>query len=174
MDIASAALPGQVLEAAARMGVQAAVVHKTLGTVELFLAGERIEHTAFRRESYAAGEDMHQFLVQLGATLKEDALRRDFSVNALYYDVAAGEVLDPTGRGLEDLALRRLRAARPEAEEMIRDDALRLLRLVRFACQLEFTIEKELFYLARSYAHQIDALPRSASPRSFPRFCFRI
>ncbi len=78
MDIASAALPGQVLEAAARMGVQAAVVHKTLGTVERFLAGERIEHTAFRRESYAAGEDMHQFLVQLGATLKEDALRRIF------------------------------------------------------------------------------------------------
>ena len=160
VDIASAALPGQVLEAAARMGVQAAVVHKTLGTVELFLAGERIEHTAFRRESYAAGGGHAPISVQLGATLKEDALRRDFSVNALYYDVAAGEVLDPTGRGLEDLALRRLRAARPEAEEMIRDDALRLLRLVRFACQLEFTIEKELFYLARSYAHQIDALPR--------------
>ena len=51
VDIASAALPEQVLAAAARMGVQAAVVNRALGTVELYLAGERIEHTAFRRES---------------------------------------------------------------------------------------------------------------------------
>lgn len=160
VDIASAALPEQVLAAAARMGVQAAVVHQTLGTVELYLAGERIEHTAFRRESYAPGGGHAPRSVQLGASLKEDALRRDFSVNALYYDVAADFVLDPTGRGFADLEKRRLRSARPKAEEMIRDDALRLLRMVRFACQLGFTIQKELFLQARRYAHQIAALPR--------------
>ena len=103
VDIASAALPEQVLAAAARMGVQAALVHRTLGTVELYLAGERVEHTAFRRESYAPGGGHAPQAVHLGATLLEDALRRDFSVNALYYDVAADKVLDPTGRGLADL-----------------------------------------------------------------------
>ena len=160
VDIASAALPEQVLAAAARMGVQAAVVNRALGTVELYLAGERIEHTAFRRESYAPGGGHAPESVQLGASLKEDALRRDFSVNALYYDIAADAVLDPTGRGFVDLEKRRLRSARPSAEEMIRDDALRLLRMVRFACQLGFTIQKELFLQARRYAHQIAALPR--------------
>ncbi len=160
VDIASAALPEQVLAAAARMGVQAAVVHKVLGTVELHLAGERVEHTAFRRESYAPGGGHAPEAVQLGATLREDALRRDFSVNALYYDVVGEKVLDPTGRGLEDLEKRRLRSARPDAQAMIRDDALRLLRMVRFACQLGFTIQKELFLQARRYAHQIEALPR--------------
>ena len=160
VDIASAALPEQVLAAAARMGVQAAVVNRALGTVELYLAGERIEHTAFRRESYAPGGGHAPESVQLGASLKEDALRRDFSVNALYYDIAADAVLDPTGRGFADLEKRRLRSARPSAEEMIRDDALRLLRMVRFACQLGFTIEKELFLQARRYAHHIAALPR--------------
>lgn len=160
VDIASAALPEQVLAAAARMGVQAAVVNRALGTVELYLAGERIEHTAFRRESYAPGGGHEPESVQLGASLKEDALRRDFSVNALYYDIAADAVLDPTGRGFADLEKRRLRSARPSAEEMVRDDALRLLRMVRFACQLGFTIEKELFLQARRYAHQIAALPR--------------
>lgn len=160
VDIASAAQPEQVLQAAQRMGVRAAVVHKVLGTVELFLAGERVEHTAFRRESYLPGGGHAPAKVQLGATLLEDALRRDFSINALFYDVARGQVLDPTGRGLEDLKLRRLRSARPEAEQMIRDDALRLLRMVRFACQLGFRIEKELFVQARRYAHQISALPK--------------
>ena len=154
VDVASAALPEQVLAAAARMGAQAAVVHQTLGTVELYLAGERIEHTAFRRESYAPGGGHAPENVRLGVSLKEDALRRDFSVNALYYDIAGDAVLDPTGRGFADLKKRRLRSARPNAEEMIRDDALRLLRM------LGFTIQKELFLQARRYAHQIAALPR--------------
>ena len=131
VDVASAALPEQVLAAAARMGAQAAVVHQTLGTVELYLAGERIEHTAFRRESYAPGGGHAPENVRLGVSLKEDALRRDFSVNALYYDIAGDAVLDPTGRGFADLKKRRLRSARPNAEEMIRDDALRLLRMVQ-------------------------------------------
>ena len=42
--------------------------------------------------------------VTLGVSMTEDALRRDFSVNALYYDLLSGEVIDPTGKGLQDLA----------------------------------------------------------------------
>ncbi len=92
--------------------------------------------------------------------MQEDAMRRDFSVNALYADLRTGEVLDPTGRGLEDIRLKRLRSATEDPEVMIKDDALRLLRLVRFACQLEFDIDSELANKARIYSSQLASVSK--------------
>ena len=129
----------------------------------LEIDGEKIEHTTFRKESYAPGGGHTPNQVWIGATLEEDAQRRDFSVNALYLDLQKRQLLDPTKRGLEDIQRRRLRSARSSAEEMISDDALRLLRLVRFACQLDFSIEKELFCAARCYASQIQAISKAVS-----------
>ncbi|MEI3416886.1 MAG: hypothetical protein V8Q43_04940 [Christensenellaceae bacterium] len=161
LDIASALLPEEVVQAAAAAGFsETRIVNARLGTVLLQMGGEKIEHTTFRRESYAAGGGHTPARVEIGATLLEDALRRDFAVNALYMRLTDGEVLDPTGRGLADIAARRLRSARACAAEMIRDDALRLLRLVRFACQLDFQIESVLFRAAREYAGQIHAISR--------------
>lgn len=60
--------------------------------------------------------------------MEQDALRRDFTVNALYADLATGRVLDPVN-GLADLAGRRLSACRASAVETLRDDGLRLLRM---------------------------------------------
>ena len=166
VDIASAALPEQVLAAAARMGVQAAVVNRALGTVELYLAGERIEHTAFRRESYAPGGGHAPESVQLGASLKEDALRRDFSVNALYYDIAADAVLDPTGRGFADLEKRRLRSARPSAEEMVRDDACGCCAWCALPASLGLPSKKSCFCRPGGMRTKLPPCPGSASPQS--------
>lgn len=161
LDIASPVLPEQLLQAAQEQGIQSVrIVNPTLGTVLLELDGEKIEHTTFRRESYAPGGGHTPQKVWIGASLAEDARRRDFAVNALYLDLQTREILDPTGRGLMDIAKRQLRSAREDAEEMIRDDALRLLRLVRFACQLDFNIEKELFCAAKRYARQINAISK--------------
>lgn len=54
--------------------------------------------------------------VWIGASLEEDAQRRDFSVNALYIDLQKRQLLDPTQRGLEDIQKRRLRSARNSAK----------------------------------------------------------
>lgn len=161
LDIASPLLPQQLMEIAQQNGVGSVhLVNPTLGTVLLEINGEKIEHTTFRRESYAPGGGHMPNQVWIGASLEEDAQRRDFSVNALYIDLQKRQLLDPTQRGLEDIQKRRLRSARNSAEEMIRDDALRLLRLIRFACQLDFSIEKELFRAARRYAPQIRAISK--------------
>lgn len=73
-------------------------------------------------------------------TIEEDALRRDFTINALYYDVSDFSVLDYTG-GMEDLRAGRLRLIGDDPERRYREDPVRMLRAVRFACKLGFTID---------------------------------
>ena len=72
-------------------------------------------------------------------TIEEDALRRDFRVNALYYDIADFSVLDYVG-GIEDLQDRRLRLIGDPATRY-REDPVRMLRAARLAAKLEFTID---------------------------------
>lgn len=69
----------------------------------------------------------------------EDARRRDFSVNALFYDLKTHRILD-TVKGMEDLQGRVIRAI-GDPEQRFQEDALRLLRAVRFTANLDFTLE---------------------------------
>jgi len=86
----------------------------------------------------------------LYGTREEDALRRDFSVNGLYYNIADFSVIDYAG-GLEDLWAGRLRLIGEDPEQRYREDPVRMLRAVRFACKLGFDIdpscERPLFAL---------------------------
>lgn len=75
----------------------------------------------------------------LYGTREEDALRRDFSVNALYYNIADFSVIDYAG-GLEDLQDGCLRLIGDDARKRYREDPVRMLRAVRFACKLGFKI----------------------------------
>lgn len=76
--------------------------------------------------------------ITTGATLEEDAERRDFTVNALYMD-ADGRVLDPTGRGLDDLRERLLRFVGNERRR-INEDPIRIPRAIKFAARLGFRL----------------------------------
>jgi len=76
----------------------------------------------------------------LYGTREEDALRRDFSVNALYYDIADFSLIDYAG-GLDDLRAGRLRLIGDDPEKRYREDPVRMLRAVRFACKLGFNID---------------------------------
>ncbi len=74
-------------------------------------------------------------------TLEEDAVRRDLSVNALYYDAGSFEVLDHV-EGLQDLEARRIRVI-GEPAQRYREDPVRMLRVLRFAAKLDFDIEEK-------------------------------
>jgi len=71
----------------------------------------------------------------------EDAFRRDFTVNALYYTVSDFSVIDYT-QGLEDLAARKLRLI-GDPDERYREDPVRILRAIRLSCKLDLTIDKQ-------------------------------
>lgn len=86
-----------------------------------------------------------------GATIAEDLLRRDFTINAMAAPAAGGPLLDPRG-GMEDS---RRKLVRAEREALFRDDPLRLLRAFRIAAQLGFSIEKQTLELARRLRHRV-------------------
>ncbi|MDR3293161.1 MAG: CCA tRNA nucleotidyltransferase [Clostridiales bacterium] len=85
--------------------------------------------------------------------IAEDALRRDFTVNALYYDLKNKRVIDPTG-GTEDIKNRILRTC-AAPEKTLGEDGLRLMRLVRFAAEYGFEIERETYAAAVAHSDLI-------------------
>ncbi|MGI6315879.1 MAG: CCA tRNA nucleotidyltransferase [Christensenellales bacterium] len=107
------------------------------------------EYTAFRAESYLPGGKHRPDAVEFGVSREHDALRRDFTVNALYADLADGTVFDPLG-GLLDLEKRLLRTTR-SPYTVFADDGLRLLRLFRTAAELEFSVESATLDGAKSW-----------------------
>jgi poly(A) polymerase len=93
-------------------------------------------------------------------TAEQDARRRDFTINGLFYDVAGGRVLDFV-RGRRDLEERLVRTI-GDPERRMREDPVRLLRAVRFASRLNFDIEPRT-YAAMEGA--VEDIPRCAPPR---------
>lgn len=134
-DITTSALPEQVMqcfEDCAPTGI-------SHGTVTVRFCNTEAEVTTYRSDgNYRDGRHPEQ--VTFVKTLAEDLKRRDFTINALAMDVE-GKVIDLHG-GLWDLQLRYVRCIGDPAVRF-REDALRMLRAVRFAAQLGFQIEKQ-------------------------------
>ncbi len=143
IDICSRLRPEEAARLFSDAGFRAFDQGARFGTVALLLPdGEKVEHTCFRRDAYAAGGAHRPERVDFGESLTEDAFRRDFTVNALYADLNTGELLDPTG-GFRDLSAGLMRATGPRPDDILGSDALRVLRLVRFSGELGFAIEPE-------------------------------
>ena len=109
------------------------------GTVTVLWAGEAYEITTYRSDG-AYTDHRRPETVTFVRSLTEDLRRRDFTVNAMAAD-GSGTIFDPFG-GQADLAAGILRAV-GEPEQRFREDALRILRGLRFASQLGFTLEPE-------------------------------
>ena len=132
-DVTTSALPEQVLALFPRT-VPTGLPH---GTVTVLSRGGAVEVTSFRAEG-AYSDHRRPDSVAFGCSLEEDLARRDLTVNAMAMD-AAGHVTDPFG-GRADLARRLIRCV-GEPERRFTEDALRMLRAVRFAAQLGFSLE---------------------------------
>lgn len=108
---------------------------KNLETATVKLFGLDVDFVNLRTETYT--EDSRNPQVEFG-TAEEDALRRDATVNALFYNIHTSEVEDFVG-GLPDLETGIIRTPMDPFQTFM-DDPLRVLRLVRFASRLSFTI----------------------------------
>lgn len=98
-------------------------------------------------------------------TIEEDVWRRDFSINALYYNIADFSVWDFTA-GFEDIQARRLRLI-GDPEQRYREDPVRMLRAARFAAKLGFEVHPDTATPIARLAHLIDGVP---SARLFDEF----
>jgi tRNA nucleotidyltransferase/poly(A) polymerase len=127
IDIAAAALPQVIAEKAAKAGLRVVPTGIEHGTLTLVFDGTHFEVTSLREDIETDGR---RAKVRFGRDFAADALRRDFTVNALSVD-ASGKLYDYTG-GLEDLAARRIRFI-GAPEKRIAEDFLRILRFFRFS-----------------------------------------
>ena len=115
-----------------------------------------IEVTPFRLEAKYS-DFRHPDSVTFASNLEDDLARRDFTVNALAIDIK-GEIIDPWN-GQKDLKNKVIRAV-GNAEERFREDALRLMRAVRFSTQLDFEIEKEAKLAIKKNAKLLDQISK--------------
>ena len=112
---------------------------KHLETCTTKLFGLDVDFVNLRSEKYTS--DSRVPLIECG-TAEEDSLRRDATLNALFYNLNKEQVEDLTGRGLRDLEHGVLRTPLQPLQTFL-DDPLRVLRLIRFASRFNFTVEKE-------------------------------
>lgn len=108
------------------------------GTVTVMIEGEPIEITTYRKES-AYTDGRHPDSVSFTRNIKDDLSRRDFTVNAIAYNPKSG-IVDPFG-GRADIKSKTLRCVGTPTERFT-EDSLRILRGLRFASVLGFTIDK--------------------------------
>ncbi len=110
---------------------------KHLAVAKMKLFGLEVDLVNLRTEVYAS--DSRTPVVEMG-TAEEDALRRDATINALFYNIHTDQVEDFTGRGLEDMKKKIMRTPL-DPYQTFRDDPLRVLRLIRFAARLDYSID---------------------------------
>lgn len=149
-DVATNARPEQV----AALWRRARLVGAQFGVVLAPIAGKWIEVATFRADGpYLDGR--HPTHVRF-STEEEDARRRDFTVNGLFLDPQRSEILDYVG-GLADLDVGVIRAIGTAAERFA-EDHLRLIRAVRFAARLGFSIEPQTAAAIRSDAAKLQTV----------------
>lgn len=137
-DIATDARPEQVKPLFRR----ALVIGRRFRLVHVMIGGDTVEVSTFRAADTGEAEKSEHGRVlrdNVFGTIEEDARRRDFTVNALYYDPVTEEVIDYHG-GLADLRKRRLRMI-GDPEARYREDPVRMLRAVRLGAKLGLTLE---------------------------------
>lgn len=151
-DLCTSALPQQVMELfGAAQCIPTGLQH---GTVTIKYGGQLYETTTFRTEgSYTDGR--HPDAVQFVPDVREDLARRDFTINAMAYNEAEG-LVDPFG-GQKDLQNGLLRAV-GEPQQRFTEDALRILRLYRFAARFGFVLDAATARAARQLAPHLDCI----------------
>jgi len=146
-DVATDALPDRVIQLFKRTQK----VGAKFGVVIVRMSGQMVEVATFRSDGdYADGRRPRT--VTFSDPI-QDAARRDFTINGMFYDPAEDHILDYVG-GMEDLKRRVIRAI-GDPRERFAEDHLRMLRAVRFAARLSFAIEPATAEAIRAAAERV-------------------
>ena len=147
-DISTAASPEEVRQVFGRRSVR--IIGKRFRLAHVYMGRELFEVSTFRKAPENSGVEERNFrqpvpehmIVSDNAfgTAKEDAWRRDFTVNALFYDPLKGELLDYTGQGIADIEHRLVRAI-GDPNLRFEEDPVRMLRALKLVAQYEFTLD---------------------------------
>lgn len=153
IDVCSTLSVEDILLALEKFGGKAVATYKRTGTVVFVLDGQKYEYTTFRKDGYSAGGKHVPDQVEFTKDIVEDALRRDFKCNAVYYDLKNDVFVDPLG-GIQDIKNKILDTVKAP-KEVFSHDGLRLMRLARFCGELGFSPTEQVIDGARAFADNI-------------------
>ena len=126
-------------------------INKPFGTVRVKIDGREVDIASTRQEVYEKKGHLPT-VTKIGCSLKEDSLRRDFTINALYKSVSTGEIIDPTG-GLEDLKNKKIKVLHNKS---FIDDPTRILRALKFSIRFGFELDEHTKKLQDEYLNNIN------------------
>ena len=155
IDAATPLLPEEVVRRLAAVGIRTVPTGIDHGTVTALLAGGPVEVTTLRHD---VSTDGRRATIAFAGEWRDDAARRDFTINALYAHPETLEISDWFG-GLGDLAARRVRFI-GDAHERIREDHLRILRYFRFKARFGSEVDHASEDACRELAHTLKGLSR--------------
>lgn len=165
IDIATVWTPDEVIERLTQASIRAVPTGIEHGTITAVMNGKSFEITTLRRD---VATDGRRAVVAFTEDWQEDAGRRDFTMNTLLADLA-GNIYDPTGRGLADLEARRVIFV-GEPAQRIAEDYLRILRFFRFhAYYGQGGMDKAALTACRLAADKIGTLSRERITQEFMR-----
>ncbi|MFA7308507.1 MAG: CCA tRNA nucleotidyltransferase [Patescibacteria group bacterium] len=159
IDIATSAKPTEVIKILEKNSIKHLEIGAAFGVIAAVIGKQMFEIATFR-EDHGTTDHRHPASVTLGVTAQEDALRRDFTINGMFASSTAiknkDAVIDYVA-GLQDIQDKTIRFI-GEPEERIKEDALRLMRAIRFATQLNFYIEDITWNAIRKHASDINTV----------------
>lgn len=158
-DFATSAYPQQIMTVFS--DYHCLDIGKNHGTIGVIIDGQCYEITTFRQD-IGSRDHRHPQQVQLGVTLKDDLSRRDFTMNALAYD---GDLIDYFG-GYQDILEKRIQTV-GDSEQRFEEDALRILRAIRFQAQLGFSIAPQTKVAMAKQQHLLTKLSRERITEEF-------
>ena len=138
IDFATSATPEEMLNIF-KNAIKTGIKH---GTLTIPFRKKYYEVTTFREEE-GYSDSRHPDILRYTSDIKSDLSRRDFTINAMAADIETGEIIDPFS-GIEDLKKKLVRAV-GIAINRFTEDALRMMRAIRFAVKLNFKIENKTY-----------------------------
>ena len=141
---------GNAIEYCSKFG-EVVQVNPDFGTIKINLNGRIVDFASTRSESYPKKGHL-PVVEKIGCSLKEDVLRRDFTINALAKSVTTGEIVDYVG-GLEDLKNKKLRVLH---DGSFIDDPTRIIRGLKFSIRFGFDLEEHTKQLQDEYLANIN------------------
>ena len=161
-DVATSATPSEIKD----LFRNCRIIGRRFRLAHIFFGQKVIETATFRanpRGEDEAEEEANDLLIKrdnVFGTAEEDAMRRDFTMNGLFYDLAEEQVIDYVD-GLSDIEARRVRTI-GDPDIRFREDPVRILRAIKFAARLGFSIEAETYRFMLSHRTEIS---KCAAPR---------
>lgn len=151
IDLAAKHTPQEVFEKLSNTEFTVNYTAEKLMTLSIVCEDERYEYTTFRTDSYKIGHMPDS--IKTTNDIKVDAMRRDFKINAIYYDISKDIIVDPLN-GLVDIKNKVISTTR-SGEEVFSEDGLRLMRLARLSAELNLEVESDTLSAAKKFAYKI-------------------